>query len=265
LIRLTSIYMIQLWNTILIDPMMNFLVLAYRYTSNLGLSIILLSIIVRVIIIPFFIPTLKTAKKQRDLKPEIDKIKEKYKYDKKRQSEMQMELFKKNGINPASGCLSNIITLLIPLALYGVINEIAKITDITSINPRIYFDWMRFTAGDVLNSHFLLFDMAKPDRTFILPVLCAVLQFVSSKMMMPAINKAEKLAEKTPQKSDDIAYTMQEQMLYMFPVMMLIFGFSLPSGVMLNIFVSTVFTLVQSYFVMGWGGLTPLVQKLKKV
>ena len=241
------------------------MVLFYRYLGNLGLAIIVLSFLVRLVMVPFFIPNLKTAKKQRDLKPELDKLREKFKHDKKKQAEMQMELFKKHGINPASGCLSNIVTLLIPIALYGVINEIAKITDITSINPKLYADWLRFAVGEVLNSKFLLFDIAKPDRTFILPVLCAVLQFASSKMMMPAINKSEKLAEKTPGKSDDMMYNMQEQMLYMFPVMMLVFGFSLPSGVMLNILVSTVFTLVQSYFVMGWGGLTPLVQKLKKV
>lgn len=257
--------MVQLWNTILVDPLMNLLVLFYHYVGNLGLAIIILSFLVRLVMVPFFVPNLKVSKKQRDLKPELDKLREKYKHDKKKQAEMQMELFKQHGINPASGCLTNIVTMLIPIALYGVINQISRITDITSINPKLYFDWLMFTAGDVLNSRFLLFDMAKPDRTFVLPVLCAVLQFASSKMMMPAVNKAEKLAEKTPAKSDDMMYNMQEQMLYMFPVMMLVFGFSLPSGVMLNIFVSTVFTLVQSYFVMGWGGLTPLVQKLKKV
>jgi len=256
--------MSELWNTALIAPLMNAMVLLYRYVGNLGLAIILLSFFVRLIMVPFFIPNLKTAKKQRDLKPELDAVREKYKHDKKKQAEMQMELFKKHGINPASGCLTNTVTLLIPIALYGVINEISRAADITSINPKLYADWLRFTAGEVLNSRFLLFDMAKPDRTFILPVLCAILQFASSKMMLPAINKAEKLADKTPQKSDDMMYNMQEQMLYMFPVMMLIFGFSLPSGVMLNIFVSTVFTLVQSYFVMGWGGLTTLVQRLKK-
>ena len=256
--------MSELWNTALIAPLMNAMVLLYRYVGNLGLAIILLSFFVRLIMVPFFIPNLKTAKKQRDLKPELDAVREKYKHDKKKQAEMQMELFRKHGINPASGCLTNVVTLLIPIALYGVINEISRAVDITSINPKLYADWLRFTAGEVLNSRFLLFDMAKPDRTFILPVLCAILQFASSKMMLPAINKAEKLADKTPQKSDDMMYNMQEQMLYMFPVMMVIFGFSLPSGVMLNIFVSTVFTLVQSYFVMGWGGLTPLVQRLKK-
>jgi len=257
--------MVELWNTILINPLMNLMVLFYRYLGNLGLAIIVLSFLVRLVMVPFFVPNLKTAKKQRDLKPELDKVREKFKHDKKKQAEMQMELFKKHGINPASGCLSNIITLLIPIALYGVINQVSRVSDITTINPGIYFDGLKFVTGEVLNSRFLLFDIAKPDRTFILPVLCAVLQFASSKMMLPAVNKAEKVAEKTPGKSDDMMYNMQEQMLYMFPVMMLIFGFSLPSGVMLNILVSTVFTLVQSYFIMGWGGLTPLVQKLKKV
>lgn len=244
---------------------MNLLVLFYHYLGNLGIAIIVLSFLVRLIMVPFFIPNLKVSKKQRDIKPELDKIREKYKHDKKKQAEMQMELFRQHGINPASGCLTNIVTLLVPIALYGVINQISRTTDLTTINPKLYFDWLKFSVADVLNARFLLFDMAKPDRTFILPVLCAVLQFVASKMMMPAINKAEKLAEKTPEKSDDMMYNMQEQMLYMFPVMMLVFGFSLPSGVMLNILISTIFTIAQTYFVMGWGGLTPLVKKLQKV
>lgn len=257
--------MSEIWNTFLISPLMNLLVLFYRYTGNLGVAIIIISFLVRLVMIPFFIPNLKTTKKQRDLKPELDKMKEKYKHDKKKQAAMQMEIFKKHGINPASGCLTNVITLIIPIALYGVINQISRITDISVINSKLYVDWLQFGVGEIINTKLLFLDIGRPDRTFILPVLCAVLQFASSKMMMPSINKAEKLAEKTPQKSDDMMYNVQEQMLYMFPVMMLVFGFSLPSGVMLNILVSTVLTLVQSYFIMGWGGLTPLVQKLKKV
>ena len=58
------------------------------------------------------------SKKQRDIQPELQKIKEKYKYDQKKMAQMQMDLMKKHGINPASGCLTTIITIVFMLAVY---------------------------------------------------------------------------------------------------------------------------------------------------
>ena len=86
----------EIWNTILVNPIMNVLVGFYQLTGNLGISIILLTIFIRTILIPVILPSMKTMKKQRDLQPEMDKIKEKYKNDKKKQAEMQMALFKQH-------------------------------------------------------------------------------------------------------------------------------------------------------------------------
>lgn len=244
---------------------MNVLVFLYRYFGNLGFAIILASIFVRLITTPLYLPNLKTAKKQKEIKPELDALREKFKYDKKKLAEKQMELFRKHGINPASGCFSSIFAILIPIALYIVIRDISSANNISAINSRLYFDSLKFSQGEFINSAFLFLDISKPDKTLILPILCAFLQFLSSKMMLPSISKAEKLANKTPSKSDDIMYSVQEQTLYLFPIMMLFFGFSLPSGVMLNILISTIFTIIQTYFVMGWGGLTPYVQRLNKL
>ena len=89
-----------IWTTILVNPIFNLLALMYYLTQSLGISIILLTVAIRTILIPFVIPSMKTMKKQRDLQPEIDALKKKYKYDKKKQAEMQMELFKRHGLNP---------------------------------------------------------------------------------------------------------------------------------------------------------------------
>jgi YidC/Oxa1 family membrane protein insertase len=254
----------EVWNTILVNPMLNVLVLFYKYTGNLGISIILLSALVRLLLFPLYTPSLKMAKKQKELKPELDKIKEKYKHDRKQASQAQMELYKKHGLNPASGCLTNIFVFLIPVALYGVINQMTRVSDVSLINSKIYFDFLKLPLGEALNLKFLYLNLAKPDRLFIIPVITAALQFMASKMMMPAVSAAEKLAKKTADKTDDLAYNVQQQMLYMLPVMMLIFGITLPSAVMLNILVSSVFSIVQNYFVSGLGGMDPYVRKLKK-
>ena len=83
-------------------------------------------------------------------------------------------------------------------------------------------------------------------------------------MMMPFVEKAEKIAEKTEPKTDDIAFQMQQQTLYMMPIMNVVIGVALPSGVLLYIVVTTLFTIAQNYFISGWGGMKPLIKKLWK-
>jgi len=71
-------------NTILINPIFNFLIALYRLTGNLGISIILFTVIAKAILIPVTLPSIKMAKKQRDIQPELEKINQKFKYDKKK-------------------------------------------------------------------------------------------------------------------------------------------------------------------------------------
>ena len=68
-----------IWNTILVEPILNALIGLYNATGSLGISIIVLTIIIRAVLIPVVMPSMKSMKKQRDLKPELDKIKKKYK------------------------------------------------------------------------------------------------------------------------------------------------------------------------------------------
>ncbi len=240
------------------------LALLYLVTKSIGWSIIVLTLIVKAISIPFILPSLKTAKKQRDLQPHLEKIKTKYKYDKKKQAELQMQLMKEHGVNPASGCYTMIITILIFTALYSVIRQITQMTDLALINDRLYFSFIKFTSIQELSTRFFYLDLAKPDPYFIMAILAGVSQFVLAKMSMPYVETGVKAAKKTPDKKDDIAYNMQQQSLYIMPAMMVFLGISLPSGVIIYIITSTLFSIVQNYFVNGWGGLKPWVDKLAK-
>lgn len=250
-----------LWNTLLMQPVLNLLLFFYFLIPNLGVSIILLTLAVRIITLPTTIKSLRISKKQRDLMPELDKIKQKYKHDKKKQAELQMALFKEHGINPASGCLTSIPTILIMIVLYRVIFMISSPEGISSLLDMIYFDFL--IPDSPLNTQFLIWDLTVKDPTYILPVLAGLFQFISSKMMMPAVAKAEKTAEKTPDKSDDIAYNMQQQMLYMMPLLTVMIGLRLPAGTVLYLVVSSIYSIIQSYLITGWGGLEPQVNKLK--
>jgi len=242
----------SLWNTLLMQPVLNLLLFFYFLIPNLGIAIILLTLAVRLITLPTTIKSLRISKKQRDLMPELDKIKQKYKHDKKKQAELQMALFKEHGINPASGCLTSIPTILIMIVLYRVIFMISNSTGISSLLNMVYFDFL--VPGAPLNTHFLLWNLTVKDPYYILPVLAGVFQLISSKMMMPAVAKAEKVAEKTPDKSDDIAYNMQQQMLYMMPLLTVMIGLRLPAGTVLYLVVSSIYSIIQSYLITGWGG-----------
>lgn len=254
-----------IWNTVLVNPIFNILMVFYRLTGSLGVSIILLTIIIKVILIPIVLPSMKTMKKQQDLQPELNKLKEKFKYDKKKLAQMQMELFKQHGINPASGCWTQIVMLLVLIALYGVIQQFTINADIVAINSRIYFDFLKLGATSVVNTSFLYLNLAKPDPIYLLAILAGLIQFVASKMTMPYIEMGEKAAKKTPDKKDDMGYNIQQQMMYTMPIMNFIIGITLPSGVVLYIVTTTVFQVVQTYFFSGWGGMKPLVNKVSKL
>jgi YidC/Oxa1 family membrane protein insertase len=238
------------WNTLFINPIVNALVALYHYTGNLGISIIILTLFIRVVLVPLMIPSMRTMKKQKELQPEIDKLKNKYKKDKKKLAEAQMELFKKHGLNPAAGCITQIPMFLVLIALYGAIQRISQIDHIIELNGILYFEWMKFSI-DSINTRFLYMDLARPDQYYILALLAGLFQFFTSKVTMGFTKKAEQIAKKTPDKSDDIAYNIQEQMLYIMPVITVIIGLTLPSGAVLYILTTTIFSLVQTYLMLG--------------
>jgi len=253
-----------MWNTIIVNPIFNLLVALYRATNgNLGFAIIFFTIIAKVILIPTTIPAIKMTKKQNDIQPELEKIKQKFKYDKKKQAELQMELFKKHGINPASGCLTTIITLAMMIAIYRVISMFTMSTNHILLNERIYFDSFKFGVSEAINTRFLYLDLTKPDPFLVVTILTVLTQFVATKMMMPYSKVSAKAVKQTPGQADDLMQAMQKQNLYVMPLMFFVFGLTLPSGVMLYILISTLFQIGQTYYFSGWGGLKSWINKLK--
>ena len=121
-----------IWHTLLVNPILNILVALYDVTGSLGVGIILLTLLVRTLLIPVIIPSMRQMKKQKELQPELEKLKKKYKDDKKKMAEAQMDLFKKHGLNPVSGCLSQIPMLIVLIAVYNVIQTISKAPDFTT-------------------------------------------------------------------------------------------------------------------------------------
>lgn len=250
----------NIWNQALVFPLTNALVFLYNFFgSNLGLAIIALTIIIKVVTLPLSLPMLKASKKQRELAPELKAIKEKFKNDKKAQMEAQAAFMKEHGLNPSSGCVMQIITIVIIFALYQVFLKVLGTNGGQPLNTVLY-PFLQFSGNHILNTRFLYLDLIKPDQYFVFPILAAAAQFLLSKMMMPVVTKEEKLAKKTAGKSDDIMYNIQEQSLYIMPVMTVLIGWKLASGLTMYWFISSLLQLLQQMIFDGH-----LVRWFKKI
>lgn len=222
------------------------------FGGNLGLSIIAITLITKIILLPLVIPSLRSAKKMQDLKPELDRLKAKH-TDKAALQQAQVALYKERGINPAAGCLPQILQIVILISLYQVF---------------MYFLKQSSVGGTVLNPFFLYLDLTKPDRTYIMPVLAGVSQLVFSLMMQSGVVSEVKNPKKVEDKkkeenSLEMATSMQQQMVYMMPLMTVIISLNFQSGLVLYWVISTVFSLVQQYLFSGWGGLIPAFGKAR--
>ena len=234
--------LIYFWELLLIKPIFNFLVFFNQYFGNLGIAIIVLTIVVKFILIPLNIPTVRMQGKKKVLDEELKIIKEKY-TEKADIAKAQMELYKKHGVNPASGCLPLVIQMFVFIALYTVLNDLLK--GIT----RDHLFYYPYLMGNKINTQFLYLDLSKPDKFFILPIFAGASQFIMTKMLMPSIKKGTELAEKTKTTTDDFIYNIQQQMLYISPIMTLVIGTTLPSGLALYWTVSTFFSVFQNIII----------------
>ncbi len=257
--------MLDLWNSLLFWPLLNGLVFFYRITGNFGWAIIALTTILRVVTTPLVFSSLKTSKKMQDLAPDLAKLKDHHKDDKQALMTAQSELYKQNGINPAAGCLPQILQIVVLIALFNAFNTVLTTSAtemVGKINPMLY-SFNRLNEGSSISTQFFSWNLIKPD-TYSIPgvplpipgillIASAVVQFLSSKMMMPE--------KKIQTDKDDVMASSQEQMVYMFPLMTLLFGAQFPTGLVLYWLVFSALSMVQQYFISGWGGLSPWLKR----
>jgi YidC/Oxa1 family membrane protein insertase len=239
-----------MYHNFIYQPILNSLLWFYQITGeNLGLAIIILTLVVRAILIPFTLPQLRSAKKMADLKPELDALKKKHGHDAKLFQQKQLEFYKTHNVNPAAGCLPFIAQFVVLIALY-----------------QVFMNTLGGNGMGEINSLFLFWDLKSKDATFVLPVLAGILQFITSLAILPAVeNQPEKRPGSAEQKQDvaEMATTMQQQMVFMMPIMTIIFSLQFPSGLALYWVITTAFSLVQQLIVSGPGAILTYAYKFK--
>ena len=186
----------------------------YGFIGNWGFAIILLTLLVRVLLLPFVIPQFRNMAKQRALKPEIDKINELYKDDREKKGAAMMELWRKHKVNPLGGCLPVLLQMPIFFALYQTLS----------------------TSIELYHAPFILWwtDLSSPDPYYVLPIMLGALMFVQQKLTPVQMDAAQ-----------------AKIMLYAMPLMMTFFMLLLPTGLCLYMVTSSAVGITQQRY-MYW-------------
>jgi YidC/Oxa1 family membrane protein insertase len=204
------------WNHFFVYPMSWLLIyVAELFNGSYGLAIVLVTIVVRLALLPLVLKQQKSTRALQTLRPEMEKLQNKYKEatkkDPKKQQEMQKELFslyQQHGVNPMAGCLPLFVQLPVMMAFYFAIMRTEQIALHT----------------------FLWFDLGNPDPLYLLPLIAGATTFMQVRMTAAQLNDQMKI------------------MMYIMPVMIIVAGMTLPSALSLYWVVGNIFMIVQTYF-----------------
>lgn len=226
--------MISIFNEILYRPLFNAMVYLHSVIpgGDLGLTIVVLTVFIRAIFTPLSLKTIKSQKSLRDLAPKIEEIKASHKNDTAAQSAAILKLYRENNVNPLAGCLPLLIQIPILIALYQVF-----IKGITEESLSLLYGFV--SRPMAVDGNFLgLFDVTQ--RNVFLTLLAGWLQFLQSKQSISLQADTGGNKELT---------ALSKQMLYFFPVMVIIIGWNLPAGLILYWIATTVFSIGEQYYI----------------
>ena len=195
--------------------------------NNGGLAIIAFTIIVKTILLPLTVKSIRSSKNMQELAPRIKEIQKKYGADRQRASQETMALYQQYGVNPLAGCLPMIIQIPIFFGLYRAI---------VNLNSSGIGHW---TDGFLWMS-----DLNSPDPWHILPIAAGVFQWIQSRMMRPA-----------NQKVTDPQQQIMNMMMNFMPLFVVFFGWTFAAGPVLYWATQSVYSVVQQWFITGWGAL----------
>lgn len=254
--------------------------LLYWVVRDFGLSIILLTLLIRAAMIPLTKKQLRSQRRMMDIQPQIAALKEQYKGDQQGFARAQMQLMKENNVSMFGGCLPLVIQLPFLYGLFYALKQglgngkAGDPSNIASINNQIYpffkFAGLTMPGGSHPLNTFIswfawlpghpMLNLNAPDPTHVLPILAALLTFITVRMSMGA--NATQQAAQAGKASDPKAAAQQNAqmqtmsvMTYITPLFTLFIGWQYAAGLSLYWVVSTLFGGVQQYLIYGWRGL----------
>lgn len=203
------------WDKYFVWPLSEFMNwVADSAWGEYGIAILVVTIIIRLLILPLTIKQYRSSRAMQALQPEMKKIREKYKDNTQKQQEEMMKLYQQHGVNPLAGCFPLLVQMPVLLALFHAISRNPEIREHT-------FLWMQ---------------LGEKDHLFILPVLAALTTFIQQKMMSSTQSQVP---------------SQMQALMYIFPVLIFVMSMSFASALPLYWVYSNLFTIVQTYFIYG--------------
>lgn len=185
-----------------------------QFVSNWGLAIIALTLLMRILVLPFNLASYRSMKKMQKIQPALTSIREKYKDDAQAMNRETMALMKTEKVNPIGGCLPMLLQMPIFFALYQVIGQSIELYQAP------FFGWIH--------------DLTLKDPFYVLPLLMGATMYMQQKITPTAMDPA------------------QAKILQFLPLVFALMMIALPSGLTLYIFVSTLFGVLQQQLFMKY-------------
>ncbi len=193
-------------------PILAFLKFLYGFIGSWGISIIVLTVVIKALLFPLSQKSYKSMKAMQKLGPEIEKLKEKHGDDKESLNKEMMALWKENGVNPAGGCLPMLLQMPIWFALYRVL----------------------WNSVELYQSEFLYFaDLTLRDPLALFPILLGVTMFAQQKFTTTS-------ATMDP---------VQKKMMQFMPLFFSLIMFTLPAGLVVYILVNNILSIAQQWVI----------------
>ncbi len=188
------------------------IILLHSFIGNFGFALILLTIVVKLVLYPLTKSSYISMHKMKKLKPQLDKLKEKYGDNREKMGRETMALYKKEGVSPLGGCLPMLLQMPIWFGLYRAIQY----------------------SVELYNEPFILWitDLSLKDPFYILPITMGVLMFFQQKMSSAGMDQ-----------------TQAKVMLYTMPIVFTFFMIMLPSGLVLYIWTNTLISILQQKYI----------------
>lgn len=207
-------------------------------TGSAGLAIILFTILLKLLLLPLSLMQTKSMKSMQAMQPELAALRKKYGKDRERMAQEQMRLYKEHGVNPAAGCLPMLPMMIVLIGLYQALINLA------AAEPAFQESWLWIENLSLPDIPFTLpGEIPVPG---ILPIVMLITQFIYGKM--------------TPMSGspDDPQQQMMQRMTtYFMPIMLFVFSFNFPAGLVLYWVVSNIFEIVRMGFTVSWDPIRP--------
>jgi YidC/Oxa1 family membrane protein insertase len=231
--------------------------------KNIAVAIVVLTIIIRALLVPPFRRQIVSQRRMQLLMPELREIQRRYKGDRAKALEAQQRFYRERGISPTSGCLPILIQFMLLIPMYSVISQ-----GLTNFNPQAMtpiqlgcdpapiIDANGHVTNPCLDPVAFGIDWSRPEILFSvfgfgvsgLAILSAILQLVQGRMTLPPPDPT----------NTDPNVRLQRQMVLFLPFISIAYGGILPAGLFVYWITTTVFSIIQQYFIIGWGSMFPI-------